>query len=62
MSFSDSRLKHIGLPILGSSFFHMEAKEKLNFECLKIDSDLLQNIAKLINPAWISIPERKFSE
>ena len=53
-SSSSSGVKPIGLPVLGSSFVHMEAKVNLNLEYLEIDTTFLQNSENLINPAWIS--------
>ena len=41
-SFSWSGVKYIGLPVLGSSLVHMEAKAKLNVEYIKIYLTLFQ--------------------
>ena len=52
----------MGLHVLVSSFVHTEAKEKLSFESLEMDPNLLQNPEKLLKPAWISNYGRQLSE
>ena len=55
-------VKSIGLPILGSSLVHVEAKSKLNVESLEIYPTLLKNPANLLKPSWICNSGRQFSE
>ena len=61
-SSSASVVKYIGLPVLGSSWVHMDTKAKLNVEYLEIDTTLLQNTENRLNPDCISKYVKLFSE
>ena len=52
----------IGLPVIWSPPFHIDAKEKLNLEYLYIYPTILKNIANFLKPDWISNYVRQCSE
>ena len=42
-------IKFFGMPVLGSSYVHMEAKVELNMEYLENDLIIYQNPERLLN-------------
>ena len=59
-SSSDSRVKYIGLTVIGYSFVHMVGKANLNVQYLETYPNLLQDPENLIMSDWISNYGRTF--